>query len=443
MSSADQDLLDEPALPEAKKREEGAVAPDPEVGDEVAGFALLERLGKGGAGSVFKARSPQGEIVALKVLSASKAKRARIVQRFFDEVRAAGAVAHPGLIKVIDFIEEESPRRLAYSMEYLDGEPMRARLQREGTVPLREAISIATQICDALSALHAGGIIHRDLKPENIMLVPKGATVSVKLVDFGVVKFLPIDRSVPRTERPGLPNAKPGTFVGTPRYMAPEQAAGAQVDVRADLFSVGVMLFEMITGECPHEGESLRDVVMAKLKGAPRITTNPENEVLPQELTDIVDACLRLKPVERPQDAATVAASLREADMVLFAVGAIKVGADGSVARGEGESEVERPLTRTPPPEVTAPASSAAPPAKPASAKAPPPAPSVETPANAVVEARPKTRWSAIVLVVLGMLVAAVAIAMIAHKLNEEEPLLLVPIAPNAPGAKAPNAAGQ
>ncbi len=350
--------LEEPILVPAKRVDTGAVAPDPSAGDVVAGYALLELLGKGGAGSVFKARrEADGEIVALKVLAASKVKRARIVQRFFDEVRAASSVDHPGLIRVFDFIEEEHPRRLAYVMEYVQGEALRARIKREGALDLRTSIQIAIQICDALTSLHEHGIIHRDLKPENILIidVPGRAEPRVKLLDFGVVKFLPVDRTQPsRTDE-----EKPGTFVGTPRYMAPEQAAGATVDMRADLFSIGVMLFEMITGRCPHEGDSLRDVVLAKLKGAPRITMNPEKEILPQELTEIVDACLQLKPALRPERAFRVANALREADMVLFAVGPIRAGQARAEAERAEKARVEasraaslRAQPPTPPPAV-------------------------------------------------------------------------------------------
>ena len=313
----DPPVFEEPALPAQDGPASPRVAaPDPHPGDMVGPYRLHAVLGKGGAGTVFRAtHGDTGEVVALKVLAASKVKRARVVQRFFDEVRAASLVDHPGLVRIFDFIEEDTPRRLAYAMEYVDGESLRQVIRRDGALDLRTAIAIAQQICDSLAALHQAGIIHRDLKPENILLVHQGDRLSVKLLDFGVVKFLPVDRSVPG------PEPASGTFVGTPRYMAPEQAAGAAVDHRADLFALGVMLFEMITGHCPHEGDSLRDVVLAKLKGAPRITVNPEQEILPQELTDVVDACLQLKPNLRPSSALEVAGVLVDAELILFAVG--------------------------------------------------------------------------------------------------------------------------
>ena len=329
-------LHDEGVIAEPKN-----VAPDPEVGDWVGGYELMELLGKGGAGSVFRARrSADGTVVALKVLAAAKLNRARVVQRFFDEARTASMVKHEALVNLVEFIEEEAPRRLAYAMEYVDGYSLRTKLQREHALNMTDAIDIARQICQAIRALHDAGIIHRDLKPENIMLIeptePNGR-ILVKVLDFGVAKFLSVDALGQ--------NEAPGTFVGTPRYMAPEQAAGGSVDARSDLFAVGVMLFEMTTGVRPHEGDSLKAVVMAKLKGAPRITVNPEREVLPQELTDVVDSCLKLQPDLRPESAAVVAATLEEAYTVLSAVGPIRVVPEGGVVREQtGVHAVEEEL---------------------------------------------------------------------------------------------------
>lgn len=336
-----------------------AIAPDPDVGDWVADCELLELLGKGGAGSVFRARRDKtGDIVALKVLAAAKLTRSRVVQRFFDEARTASMVKHESLVNLIEFIEEDDPRRLAYAMEYVNGESLRSKLQREHALNMTDAIDIAMQICEGVGALHEAGIIHRDLKPENIMLIDPdrpGGRYKVKVLDFGVAKFLTLDRLQ------GAQQEAPGTFVGTPRYMAPEQAAGGSVDARSDLFAVGVMLFEMITGVRPHEGDSLKAVVMAKLKGAPRITMNPEREVLPQELTEIVDSCLKLQPDLRPRTAGEVQRALSEAYTVLSAVGPIRIVPEGGLIRaqsivgGKGDSMVvpselsgsEKPQTAT------------------------------------------------------------------------------------------------
>lgn len=330
LAEPEADIAVEPELPSRSRPAAEAerasasepVASDPEVGEHIGEYELMKLLGRGSAGSVFQVRRhPDGAILALKVLAASKVRRARIVQRFFDEVRAASSVHHPGLVEVYDFIEQEEPRRLAYAMEYVPGEILRTAIDRDRGLDLRLAIDVGIQICDALEALHGVGIIHRDLKPENILLgaVDGLGFPRVKLFDFGVVKFLPVDPTGKNAAAEG------GTFVGTPRYMAPEQAAGSPVDSRADLFALGVMMFEMITGRCPHDGDSLRDVVMAKLDGAPRILKTHDDELLPHELTDVVDRCLRLKPSERPKDAREVASALRDAAGVLFAVGSVRL----------------------------------------------------------------------------------------------------------------------
>ncbi len=429
MGDADQDgeprLHPEPERPSPLPPEDDGVAPDPVPGERIAEYELLELLGRGGAGSVFRVRrSPDGAMLALKVLAASKVRRARTVQRFFDEVRAASAVTHPGLVRVVDFIEQEQPRRLAYAMEYVPGEVLRAKMKREGLLDLRLAIQVGVQICRALEALHRVGIIHRDLKPENILLGDAGAKNPpvVKLFDFGVVKFLPVDRTAETASE------RPGTFVGTPRYMAPEQAAGSGVDHRADLFALGVMLFEMITGRCPHEGDSLRDVVMAKLEGAPRITVNPEQEILPQELTDIVDRCLKLKPGARPKDAAEVAGALLEAEVVLLTVGTMRATAEGIAIRhearlpsGVGARLDESSMGSTPAtllggigPGTSRPGGKN-PPVAPAG---PPPAAPITAPNRLGLGLRP---WTTAAIVVL----SAVALAAVARWLGPREPVVV------------------
>ena len=191
-----------------------------------------------------------------------------------------------------------------------------------------------------VGALHDAGIVHRDLKPENVMIIAKDdddRTPKVKVLDFGVAKFLTGD---------GLESDGPGTFVGTPRYMAPEQAAGGKVDPRSDLFAIGVMLFEMITGSRPHDGDTLKSVVMAKLRGAPRIEVNPGKEILPQELSDIVDSCLKLKPAERPDSTEDFDRVLASAYSVLSAVGPIRLVDDGALSRGEIKEVKESSFSR-------------------------------------------------------------------------------------------------
>lgn len=420
--SGGMEALDEPELPTPRPRgaeEASLIAPDPEVGEVVAGFELLAHLGKGAAGTVFKARRQRdGAILAFKVLSASKVKRARVVQRFFDEVRAASSVRHPALVQVFDFIEEESPRRLAYAMEFVDGLPLRARLQGERALPLRMAIQVGVQVAEALTALHDVGIVHRDLKPENILVMADdGGPPRVKILDFGVVKFLPVDR----TQAASASDEKPGTFVGTPRYMAPEQAAGAAVDTRADLFALGVLLFEMITGRCPHKGDSLKDVVLAKLEGAPRLTINPDRELLPAELTDVVDACLQLEPKRRPADARRVANALRDAEIVLFTVGSIRADERGTPVR-----RVDPAPEPTPLPERAQP--------RPPTRDTPIVAP---TPPSAAAPPRAR-RWLRVAFWAAVMVALALGLAILARQLTPRDEVLLLPDPPAHVPAPAP-----
>lgn len=299
-----------------------ATASEPELGEVIQGYELVELLGQGGAGSVFRAVHAHHGEVALKILATSKLSRARVVRRFRDEAEIASSVRHPALVEFVQMVEQSAPQRLAYAMELVRGLSLREKLQHVNVLALTEAIHIAKQMCLGVATLHDVGIVHRDLKPENVMLIEParpGQQTRVKILDFGVAKHLhQSEASAPAAE-------VPGTFVGTPRYMAPEQAAGGEVDGRADLFAIGVMLFEMITGQRPHEGDTLKAVVMAKLKGAPRLTMNPDRELLPQELADIVDACLKLQPDLRPRDARSVAARLDEAEMVLAAVGSVRL----------------------------------------------------------------------------------------------------------------------
>jgi|GEM_PF-5937640 len=332
----------EPVLsPKAQDSQSADIAPDPKVGETVKGYELVELLGKGGAGTVFRAiRIRDGEIVALKVLAAKKITRSRVVQRFIDEAKTAESVHHECLVRMLEFIEERKPRRLAYAMEYVRGISLRAHLKRYKALHLTEAIHIARQMSHGVGALHDAGIVHRDLKPENVMIIAKDdddRTPKVKVLDFGVAKFLTGD---------GLESDGPGTFVGTPRYMAPEQAAGGKVDPRSDLFAIGVMLFEMITGSRPHDGDTLKSVVMAKLRGAPRIEVNPGKEILPQELSDIVDSCLKLKPHERPDSTEEFVRVLASAYSVLSAVGPIRLVDDGALSRGEIKAVKESSFSR-------------------------------------------------------------------------------------------------
>jgi serine/threonine-protein kinase len=219
----------------------GASSP-PVVGRDIEGYHVKALLGAGGMGETYLAEDAAlGRRVALKLLPAAFGKDARRVRRFIEEARAASALNHPGIVTVYSAGVFEGQRYIA--TEFIDGETVRQRLAK-GPIPAAAALDIAIQTAAALEAAHGAGIIHRDIKPENIMIRRDGF---VKIIDFGIAK--PIEPAGVRPRSVTLD----GDVVGTIDYMAPEQAAGAAVDVRADLYSLTVVLYEMLTGELPRE----------------------------------------------------------------------------------------------------------------------------------------------------------------------------------------------
>lgn len=290
-------------------------------GRSLGGYELLSPLGRGSQGSVLRAvRSADGLEVALKVLAPERLSEPRFEARFRQEAEVLAQVPHENLVRFIELVETETPRRLAYAMELLEGRSLREHLDAGSLSTVQEAVEIGLGVARGLDALHRAGVVHRDLKPENVLLRADGVEgpARVKILDFGVALG---------------PGPLGGTLepaaglVGTPRYMAPEQAAGLLVDARADLYALGVILFEMLSGQRPHDGDTLRAIIAAKLKTAPKVVVGHEQEVLPIALTEVVDACLRQRPSERPESAEHVLRVLEESSLVLGAVGRIHLDA--------------------------------------------------------------------------------------------------------------------
>lgn len=225
------------------------------VGKVLGQYRIDARIGAGGMGHVYRAFDTRlSRPVAIKLLSSTLALDDEQVRRFHVEARAASSLNHPGILVVHEFGDDG--RRPFIVTEFVDGESLRQRLQR-GTLPIARALDIAIQVADALAAAHARGIVHRDIKPENIMLRPDGL---VKIVDFGIAKVAPtVDGQT------GTSVTQPGTALGTPRYMAPEQLRGELVDARCDVWSLAVTLFEMITGAPPFVHAGAAELVGAIL----------------------------------------------------------------------------------------------------------------------------------------------------------------------------------
>jgi eukaryotic-like serine/threonine-protein kinase len=237
-----------------------------DVGARLGPYEVLSAIGAGGMGEVHKARDTRlDRTVAIKILPADLAADPDLRARFEREARAIAALDHPHICAVHDVGEHEGTRYLV--MQYLDGETLAARLARaNGPLPLDQALKVGIEIADALEKAHRAGITHRDLKPANIMLTRSGA----RLLDFGLAKLrgpaAPISMSgLTRLATP-TPNTAHGTILGTVHYMAPEQVEGREADARADIWALGVVLYEMLTGARPFEGASPASIIGSILK---------------------------------------------------------------------------------------------------------------------------------------------------------------------------------
>jgi serine/threonine protein kinase len=233
-------------------------------GEVLAGrYRLLSQIGSGGMGTVYAAEHTEvGRKVAIKILRAEASGRPSLVERFRREARAAGTIDHENIVECVDNGVTDDGL-LFYVMEYLKGEDLLSVLKRERVLPWPRARSIIAQLCRALAAAHASGIAHRDLKPSNLFLIRRGDNPEfLKLLDFGIAKLL-------GEENDGEGLTKYGEVVGTTPYMAPEMAAGEQVDHRIDVYATGVVLVQLLTGHLPFHGKNPRQVLAAILKGDP------------------------------------------------------------------------------------------------------------------------------------------------------------------------------
>src|SRR6266852_3586158 len=231
-----------------------------EIPERIGPYRVLCKVGEGGMGVVYKAEDPRLErVVALKVIRQFEGDSSR--RRFWQEARSAAQVAHPNACRIYDIAEEQD--RLVLVMEFIEGESLARRLER-GSLPAQEAGQITLALLSALEAFHKIGIVHRDLKPSNIV-ISNGGT---KLLDFGIAKHVPLDANEETAATLANVTA-PGIFMGTPRYASPEQFRGWAVDARSDLFSMGAILFEMLTGQPAFPGETFGEIGHAILHGSP------------------------------------------------------------------------------------------------------------------------------------------------------------------------------
>jgi TolB-like protein len=257
-------------------------------------YLLLNQLGRGGMGVVYRARDTLvGDVVALKMLEVGKGHGADLLERFRREVRLARRISHPNVARTHDLGEHAG--HLFLTMEYVEGEDLQSLLGHERTLGPARAARIALAVCEGLAAAHAAGVVHRDLKPANVLVEASGRVV---LTDFGIARAV-AGETASRTQG----------MVGTPMYMAPEQLSGGEVGARSDLYAVGLLLYEMLTGEAPFAGDSPMAVAFARLRQPPPDPGGRSG--VPDELAQWVRRCLEREPHERPSGALEVAAALR------------------------------------------------------------------------------------------------------------------------------------
>src|SRR5213595_3827088 len=269
------------------------------VGRTIGHYKISKRIGTGGMGEVYLATDmTAGRKAALKLLPERFTGDAERLTRFEQEARALVGLNHPNILTIYEIGEDDSTHYIA--SELIEGETLRQRLMR-GRIEVGEAVDIAIQVASALAAAHETGIVHRDIKPENIMLRPDGC---VKVLDFGIAKLA--EQEVPVTlaeeEAVLLVETHLGSIMGTVRYMSPEQARGAQVDKRTDVWSLGVVLYEMVTGHPPFTGESPGEVMTSILETEPPPLTSYITHI-PAELQQIISKTLRKDREERYQSA--------------------------------------------------------------------------------------------------------------------------------------------
>jgi len=271
----------------------------------VSHYKILSSIGKGGMGEVYLAQDTKlNRKVAIKFLSDEFNRDSDKLNRFIQEAQAASALNHPNIVTVFEIGEADGSRYIA--LEYVEGETLTSFLKQGHR--FGASLDIATQIASALDAAHSAGIVHRDIKPDNVMIRPDGV---VKLLDFGIAKLTekPEPKLESEDETAVQVKTSPGMVIGTANYMSPEQAKGRPVDTRTDIFSFGVLLYEMVSGRLPFEGESPLEIIGSILKEEPKPLPTGE---IPPDLVKLIGKCLRKDPDERYQTMKGLLADLKE-----------------------------------------------------------------------------------------------------------------------------------
>ncbi|MFP2930876.1 serine/threonine-protein kinase [Pyxidicoccus sp. 3LG] len=307
-------------------------------GSMLGNYQLERLLGEGSMGRVFQARHARlGRQVALKVLKPEHARDSGFVQRFFQEARTVNQINHEHIVEIFDFVDEGEGGHVYCVMELLRGQSLGSLMQEE-KLTLTRIQRIAVQVCAALGAAHRVGVVHRDIKPDNLFIIHRaGQPDFVKVLDFGVAKLL--------TSETNTTGTMDGTIIGTPAYMAPEQAAGLPVDPRSDVYAVGNILYEMLSGRPPFQAPAFGQLVVQIItQPPPPLPTHlPYGELIPAQLSELVLRCLAKEQEGRPQSLAEVTTAL----LLMPTSGAAVAGTSATAeAKASALAESERPTKR-------------------------------------------------------------------------------------------------
>src|SRR5690349_18094664 len=283
---------------------------DPFIGRDILNgqFQILQKIGSGGMGSVYKALQPaMNRMVAVKILHPKLANRKDLVSRFRREARAMSHLTHPNTVKVYLYGELEDGS-LYIVMEYLDGKNLNQTVRAEGPMPLERGLPILIQACNALEEAHKNGIIHRDLKPENIFISQQGGMKDfAKVHDFGLAKV------TEREMRPGsIILTQEGMVFGTPEFMSPEQAQGKALTSASDIYSLAVILYEVLTGKLPFEARTAMEYIQQHVTAPPMpLEQRMPGKRFPPLLWTVLERAMRKRPEERFESAADFATAMQ------------------------------------------------------------------------------------------------------------------------------------
>jgi serine/threonine-protein kinase len=281
-----------------KKEEKILVVEDLEIKPTVGRYEIIKELGQGAMGIVYEARDPKiNRQLAIKTIRFSdefeEDRVKEIKNRFFKEAEIAGQLSHPSIVAIYDAGEDYDLTYLA--MEFLKGEDLRQHCKKGSLLPMREVLNIVSEVALALDYAHKQGVIHRDIKPGNIMLLQNG---KVKVTDFGIAKAVSTTQT------------KSGVVLGTPNYMSPEQINGQDIDGRSDIFSLGVVLFELLTGQVPFYGKNMTNLLY-KITQVKHPSIREINPKIPKVCEQIINKALEKDPAARFQEGTDLAKYLR------------------------------------------------------------------------------------------------------------------------------------